>query len=146
MKFRLDRATRADCPQMGRILLDWVEATPWMPRIHPRGSYGDFAELLKNVGEVTVARKGEKVIGFIAIQADDIQALYVAEAARGQGVGKALLDHAKTGADRLGLWTFQANLDARRFYRREGFVEDQRSDGAGNDEKLPDVHMIWVGN
>ena len=138
-------ARKADCPQMGQILLGWVEETPWMPRIHPRESYGGFAELLKNVGEVTVATEGPggKVLGFIARQDEDIQALYVASDARGRGVGKALLDHLKRRHGRLVLWTFQANEGARRFYGREGFREAVFTDGQGNDEKLPDLQMIW---
>ncbi len=136
---------------MGRILLDWVEQTDWMPRIHPRESYAEFAAMLCEVSEVTLARetRGEpggepgRVLGFIARQDEDVQALYVAGFARRRGVGKALLEQAKACCARLGLWTFQANTGARRFYRREGFREDRRTDGAGNDEKLPDVHLAW---
>ena len=63
--------------------------------------------------------------------------------ARGRGVGKALLDTAKARSDRLELWCFQANAGARRFYAREGLAEVERTDGAGNDEKLPDVRLVW---
>ena len=50
----------------------------------------------------------------------------------------------KSQIETLGLWTFQANLRAQAFYRQNGFVEDDRTDGDGNDEKLPDVHFTWV--
>lgn len=144
MTLCLQKATREDCPAMGRILLNWVDETGWMPRIHPRDSYPVFAELLENISDVTVARIDGRVVGFIARQDNDIQALYVESAARGQGVGKALLDHAKSQVDKIGLWTFQANTAAQRFYRREGFREQRRTDGQGNDEKLPDVYMTWA--
>lgn len=72
----------------------------------------------------------------------EISALYLAPAARGRGLGKALLDEAK-GQGRLSLWTFQANPGARAFYRREGFREVEFTAGAGNDEKLPDVRLEW---
>lgn len=36
------------------------------------------------------------------------------------------------------LWTFQANLGARRFYERHGCRETRRSDG-GNEENLPGI-------
>ena len=84
--------------------------------------------------------------GFLSRQAQDIQALYLAPTARGQGVGRELLGLAKEHSDSLGLWTFQANMRARRFYTQNGFIEDQMTDGQGNDEKLPDVHMSWVGD
>ena len=145
MTSHLAPARRADCPQIGRILLGWVEETDWMPCLHPRDSYADFAALRKAVSSRTVARADGRVVGFIARQGSDVQALYVARPWRGRGIGKALLDHAKAGAGegRLTLWTFQASQAARRFYRREGFAETRLTGGAGNDEGLPDVQMSW---
>ena len=54
--------------------------------------------------------------------------------------GRALLDEVKV-LGLVQLWTFQANVRARAFYLREGFRELRFTDGAGNDEKLPDVWM-----
>jgi len=59
-------------------------------------------------------------------------------------VGKALLRHVQTDRPMVRLWTFQANTAAQQFYLRHGFVETQRTDGAGNDEHLPDVRFEWV--
>ena len=44
---------------------------------------------------------------------------------------------------RLTLWTFQRNLRARRFYEANGFVAVRETDGAGNEEKEPDVLYRW---
>jgi len=33
--------------------------------------------------------------------------------------------------------------EARRFYGREGFVEVEHTDGAGNEEGEPDVRLEW---
>lgn len=54
--------------------------------------------------------------------------LVVTEAARGRGVGKALLDRAiafarEIGAHRLGLESGHWRKDAHRFYRREGWED-----------------------
>ena len=35
-------------------------------------------------------------------------------------------------------------MAARRFYAREGFVEVDWTDGAGNEEHEPDVRCRWV--
>jgi ribosomal protein S18 acetylase RimI-like enzyme len=43
----------------------------------------------------------------------------------------------------LALWTFQSNVRAQAFYARHGFVEVRRTDGAANEEKTPDVRMVW---
>ncbi len=91
-----------------------------------------------------MVRSRRHVLGFIARSGASIQSLYLAPQARGQGLGRRLLDHAKAGADRLDLWTHQANREARAFYARQGFFENRLTNGEGNDEKLPDVHLIWA--
>ena len=85
----------------------------------------------------------DEVLGFAACDGEELDALYVAEAARRQGVGTALLERLKAKRDRLTLWTFQANEGAQRFYRREGFAEVERTNGTRNDEQLPDVRYVW---
>ena len=55
-----------------------------------------------------------------------------------------LLNNAKTECDRLELWTFQANIGAQRFYMRHGFTEAERTNGAGNEEGLPDIRYVWA--
>ncbi|MCF8469656.1 MAG: hypothetical protein K9G30_02600 [Parvibaculum sp.] len=44
------------------------------------------------------------------------------------------------------LWTFQANLGARRFYERHGLNEARRTGGTENEEKLPDILYEWHGD
>ena len=58
-------------------------------------------------------------------------------------MGRRLLRAAMAQSPRLWLWTFQANTGAQRFYLREGFAEIRRTDGAGNDEGLPDIQYSW---
>jgi hypothetical protein len=41
------------------------------------------------------------------------------------------------------LWVFESNVPARRFYELHGFVAVERTDGAGNEERAPDVRMEW---
>ncbi|MBT8418504.1 MAG: hypothetical protein KJO42_13785 [Silicimonas sp.] len=59
------------------------------------------------------------------------------------GRALTLLDEAKRHHDRLGLWVFEANSRAVKFYRREGFVEDGRTPG-NNAEQLPDIRLVWL--
>jgi ribosomal protein S18 acetylase RimI-like enzyme len=41
--------------------------------------------------------------------------------------------------DGLQLRTFASNVRARRFYERDGFVIQERTDGSGNEEHAPDL-------
>ena len=114
-----------------------------MPRIHKRDDEQAFAADLVARGWVSVARQRGRVVGFFARDGAEVVALYVARGARGQGVGTALLARAKRRTPRLALWTFQFNHAAQAFYRRQGFHEIDRTGGAGNDEKLPDIRYAW---
>ena len=137
----VDAATSADASAMGAIMSDWIDATPWMPRVHTRTEEQGFARMLVDKGWATVVRRAGVPVGFLARDRGEIHALYAAP--QGQGVGKALLDYAKTHAPHLSMFAFQANVAAQRFYLREGFVETGRSDGMGNDENLPDIRYEW---
>ena len=43
------------------------------------------------------------------------------------------------------LWVFESNEPARAFYRARGLVDLERTDGAANEEKAPDIRMAWPG-
>jgi chorismate mutase len=63
-----------------------------------------------------------------------------------QGVGSALLDLVKSlRPGGFCLWVFETNEGARRFYLRHGLAELERTDGAGNEERAPDLRMAWPG-
>lgn len=82
--------------------------------------------------DVYVAVADHRIVGVAALFAVDsfLHSLYVGE--RGQGVGKALLDHlTREAPGTLSLKCQMANTRARAFYRREGFKElDEGDDGA----------------
>lgn len=137
------RADHTDAGQAGEILSEFIDTTPWMPRIHTRAQDVGFAGMMIERGWVRVAEHAGRVVGFLAREDDVVQALYVRAGVRGRGVGAALLETEKMACHRLELWTFQANAGAQAFYRRHGFTEVERTAGARNDEHLPDIRFVW---
>lgn len=87
----------------------------------------------------------ERLVGLIAFTNDWIEQLYVLPNWQGQGIGKALLGIAKSKCPELRLWTFQQNKLARQFYKRNGFVPIDETDGLGNEAKAPDILYAWAG-
>lgn len=84
------------------------------------------------------------ILGWVDVIPGDLDQLYVRRGQTGKGIGKAMLDFAKKQSpEGLSLYTFQVNEGARRFYRREGFLEVELGDGTGNEEGQPDVRMEW---
>ena len=58
----------------------------------------------------------------------------------GRGIGSRSLNHALSVLKPpIRLYTFQANVGARRFYERNDFYVIQLSDGRDNEEQCPDV-------
>lgn len=143
MNMTLCPARPGDAEAVGEILYRFAQDTPWMPKLYGRTETVGFCGVMIARGWVSVAVLGGQVAGFIARDGQEICSLYLAKAAQGQGLGAALLRDAMERSDRLELWTFQHNTGAQRFYARHGFVEIARTDGTGNEERLPDIRYEW---
>lgn len=142
MTLTIDAAQPTDTTPLATILSDWIDQTPWMPRLHSRDAdRAHVADLIRSGGVLTARRDGMPV-GFLFERDCHLGALYLDAGSRGQGVGKHLLDRLKEDCDTIDLWTFEANAAARRFYEREGFRAVERTEG-DNAEGLPDIRMIW---
>ncbi|MDQ1375453.1 MAG: hypothetical protein QOJ09_2791, partial [Actinomycetota bacterium] len=104
-----------------------------------------FADVVVVERELWVAEDIEAgVIGVLVLNGDWVDQLYVEPGLTGKGIGSTLLDVAKRERPRgLQLWTFQSNAGAQGFYRRHGFAEAERTDGAGNEEGAADVRYEW---
>lgn len=146
MSPRIGTARRWEARAIARILWAFGEETPWLPQPRTRAEIRAMAVRLIRAGQVRVARRHGRVLGFAIRDGAELHALYVARPARGRGIGKALLDAAKAAEPALGLFAHEANARARAFYAREGFTEAGGSDGSGNDEGLPDVRLVWERN
>jgi GNAT superfamily N-acetyltransferase len=94
---------------------------------------------------VLVAERDGAVVGFAEVLPGELNHLYVDPHAQGSGVGSALFARA-TELEPAGfeLWTFQRNANARAFYAARGCAELYETDGAGNEEREPDVRIAWA--
>jgi GNAT superfamily N-acetyltransferase len=86
----------------------------------------------------------DTVVGVVAVQAEDglgwIDQLMVHPQQVKRGIGRVLLARALRQLPRpVQLWTFQANWAARRFYDLQGWRAVAFTDGADNEERVPDV-------
>jgi GNAT superfamily N-acetyltransferase len=142
---RLRRAGVEEMPAIARLYRATVRASlPFVPELHtPQEDAWWFAERLHALNEVWVAEDDEGYAGYIGFRADFIEHLFIRPERQGQGAGLLLLDKAREDAAELSLWTFQQNARARRFYEKHGFTVVKETDGADNEEKLPDVLYRW---
>ena len=141
----IDQATAGDAEAVAAVFeAARADAMPWLPVLHSQAEDRRFFAGVIADSEVLVVRAADRAIAFIALADDLVEHLYVSPAAQRTGIGSALLDAAKLRRPAgLRLWTLQANHGARAFYARHGFVETERTDGSDNDERQPDVLLVW---
>jgi chorismate mutase len=124
-------------------------AEPAMPPAVHTGEEdrGWFAARLRDgQHEAWVAERDGVLLGYALVTATFLDHLFVEPDAQAAGVGGALLDLVKgIRPDGFCLWVFESNAPARGFYAHRGLVDLERTDGAGNEERAPDVKMAWPG-
>ncbi|MGZ4460856.1 MAG: GNAT family N-acetyltransferase [Nocardioidaceae bacterium] len=124
-------------------------AVPAMPPpVHtPEEDLAWLTEQLDGRMDAWVADEDGAVVGFMLLEGTDwLHSLYVRADRTGQGIGTLLLELAQAQRPAgLQLWVFQSNTGARRLYERHGFLVVEETDGAHNEERAPDLRMLWAG-
>jgi putative acetyltransferase len=114
-------AVRALC--VGAYSGEEIEA--WLSDREPAG----FRQAMTQGGEtMLVAERGGAVVGFASINGTVLFGLYV-DPARGRGAGRLLLAAVEDEVQRRGaaVLSLQATLNAVPFYRKHGFMRQDRS-------------------
>ena len=84
-------------------------------------NYERVKEMLPQA-EVYVYEDDKMIQGFIGINDEYIEGIFVSDEMQSRGIGKILLDYIKDKKDRLQLKVYQKNVRAMSFYQREGFT------------------------
>ncbi|WP_302597805.1 N-acetyltransferase [uncultured Clostridium sp.] len=82
----------------------------------------EFVKELLPQAEVYVYEDDKMIQGFIGINDEYIEGIFVSDEMQSRGIGKMLLDYIKDKKDRLQLKVYQKNVRAMSFYQREGFT------------------------
>ena len=83
-----------------------------------------------------------QIDGFIGLTENHIEGIFVAKSARSKGVGKSLLEYAKSCKPYLTLSVYQKNERALAFYRREQFTV--HSESIDEDTNEAEIQMLWT--
>ena len=119
MDFTIDEMQAADWPQVAAIYqagIDTRNAT-----FETAVPAWDRWDAVHRPDCRLVARNGDQVLGWVALTPYSSRAayagvaevgIYIVPAARGQGVGKALLNALIAASEQVGIWTLQAGIFA----------------------------------
>lgn len=101
-------------------------------------------EIIKDMflqAEVYVYEIEKEIMGFIGLDKEYIEGIFVLDQYQKRGIGKALLNHVKAKKEHLSLNVYQKNLNAILFYQREGFCIQYEDVDKNTGEK--EYRMVW---
>jgi ribosomal protein S18 acetylase RimI-like enzyme len=145
-KVRIRAATPEDADAIAEVFIASFATLSFLPRLHTNAETIDFiANKVLREQEVLVAEQNGGIVGFVAMaHGNFLEHLYVDPDSQGRGVGSVLLMRAKQRMPNgFRLWLFQQNTQARRFYERHGLRAIEFTEGAGNEEQMPDALYEW---
>ena len=118
---------KADINRVADIWLKTnLKAHFFIPEQYWISNYECVKELLPQA-EVYVYEDDKMIQGFIGINDEYIEGIFVSDEMQSRGIGKILLDYIKDKKDRLQLKVYQKNVRAMSFYQREGFTIQSES-------------------
>ncbi len=135
------RLQKKDVTRVAELWLDTnLKAHDFIPAQYWRSNYDLVKEMLLQA-EVYVYEDGQKIQGFIGLDGDDIEGIFVSDEMQSQGIGKTLIDFVKAQKTKLRLNVYQKNVRATHFYQKEGFeIQCEGLDEATGEK---DYAMTW---
>lgn len=132
---------KADINQVADIWLDTnIKAHYFIPAQYWKSNLELVKELLLQA-TVYVYEDNQKMQGFIGLNGEYIEGIFVSVEMQSHGIGRLLLDYIKNRKTKLFLNVYQQNTRAISFYKREGFEIKSYSLDKATGEK--DYFMTW---
>ena len=135
---------KADIDSVTDIWLDTnIKAHYFIPAQYWKRNLELVKELLLQA-TVYVYEDNYEIQGFIGMNGEYIEGIFVSDEMQSHGIGKMLLDYVKSKKEKLLLNAYQKNVRAINFYRREGF--QIQCEGLDKLTGEKDYVMIWQRN
>lgn len=132
---------KEDINRVADIWLDTnLKAHSFVPAQYWKSNYAAVKEMISHA-EVYVYEDDRKIQGFIGVNGEYIEGIFVCGEMQSQGIGRLLLEHIKSKTRRLLLNVYQKNTRAIHFYLREGF--EIHCEGVDEITGEKDYLMVW---
>ena len=117
-----------------------LKAHYFIPEQYWTNNYEVVKEMLPQA-DVYVYEDDKIIQGFVGLNNEYLEGIFVADEVQSCGIGKLLLDYIKKKKPRLRLNVYQKNTRAISFYQREGFIIQCEGWNASTDEN--EYTMSW---
>ena len=129
---------------INRVADIWLKtnfkAHDFIPEQYWTSNYELVKEMMSQ-SEVYVFEVDKMIQGFVGLNNEYIEGIFVSEEMQSCGIGKLLLNYIKDKKDRLQLNVYQKNARAISFYQREGFIIQCKGLDEATGEK--EYTMLW---
>ena len=139
------RGTSADVPRALAIWRDAVDATHKFLTPADRVEIDAMVEAWLPTVDLWIVDQGTRPVGFLVMDGDLIDALFVDPAVHGRGFGTALLNHALTLAPDALVDASEQATNALPFYEARAFVRTGRSETDPQGRPYPLIHLRYAG-
>ena len=127
---------------MNDVLKIWLEASigahSFVSKEFWELKVNDMREAYIPASDTYVFSENGTVKGFFSLHGDSLAAMFVSPVAQGKGIGRQLMNEAKSLRRRLNLAVYRENVKSIQFYRKCGFtaVKERADDHTGHIEIL----------
>ena len=135
------RMEPADTERVSEI---WLEANREAHSFIPASYWEENFQMVKEMlplAEVYVWEDTGGVQGFVGLNGDYIEGIFVSGSRRSAGIGRQLVDHCKEIRSSLRLKVYEKNRRVAAFYLREGF--QITAEGVDEDTGETEYEMGW---
>ena len=132
---------KTDINKVADIWLDTnIKAHYFIPVQYWQSNFELVKDLLLQA-TVYVYEDNQEIQGFVGLNDEYIEGIFVSDKTQSQGIGKSLLNYVKDKKNKLFLNVYQKNTQAIFFYQREGFeIQDSGLDETTGEK---DYVMVW---
>ncbi len=144
MPTTIRRSEPDDASKAAEIFVAARATMTYLPSLHTDDETRAFIAGVVASKETWVAERNGAVVGFAVVDGGWLEHLYVHPTRFNTGTGAKLFEQVTARHPQgFQFWAFQQNAGARRFYERHGCALLRLTDGADNEEKLPDALYVW---
>ena len=137
--------TKADAPRALEIWRDAVDATHQFLTPADRAEIDDLvADFVASAALWMVDDADGHAVGFLVMDGEMIDALFIDPAVHGQGFGTALLSHALMLSPNATVDASEQATNALPFYEARGFVRTGRSETDPQGRPYPLIHLRYA--